>query len=373
MTDTTTDSGPVAEALEREIAARGFLADDAQRGAARRLDRLARALDSRAPRRLGGAGRPAAPWRRKVPAPPQGLYLWGSVGRGKTHLMDLFYASLSFPERARSHFYRFMQQVHAELRGLGAADSPLDRVAALWAQRLRLICLDEFLVADIGDAMILGGLLEGLFARGMVLVATSNRAPEDLYENGLQRQRFLPAIALLRQHMEVVHLDGSLDYRLLELERSRLYWIVPGDTIPPEMQSLFHGLARGTPAGPGSLTVGGRTLTALHTSSAAVWFDFGALCEGPRGAADYLEIAQLYRRVFVSGVPVFDALRDDAARRFIMLIDALYEHRVIVVIAAAAGPPDLYRGDRLHAEFERTSSRLIEMQSQRYLAQHAPL
>jgi cell division protein ZapE len=247
----------------------------------------------------------------------------------------------------------------------------LDRVAARFATRLRLLCLDEFLVADIGDAMILGGLLEGLFARGIVLVATSNRAPGDLYPDGLQRQRFLPAIALLQQHMEVVHLDGSVDYRQLVLERARLYWIGADAAIPPEMRALFLSLAEGPPAGPATLSVGGRTLTALNAASTAIWFDFGALCEGPRGAADYLEIARLYRMVFVSGVPAFDASRDDAARRFIMLIDALYDHGVVVVIAAAAGPAELYRGERLRFEFERASSRLIEMQSQRYLADHS--
>jgi cell division protein ZapE len=371
MGEATMNGGPVATALAREVATRAFAVDAAQTAAARSLDRLALALSQAGKRRTGWTQRLAHAWRGAAAPPIRGLYLWGGVGRGKTHLMDLFYDALPFPERERSHFYRFMQSVHADLRGVDGAVSPLDRVAALRAERVRLICLDEFFVADIGDAMILAGLLDGLFRRGVVLVATSNRAPEDLYKEGLQRQRFLPAIALLERHMEVVHLDGPVDYRLRTLEQARLYWIVEDDAAPADMSTLYRTLTDGQDAGPLRLNIEGRTLEARKAAPAAIWFDFTALCEGPRGSHDYLEIARRYRTVFVSGVPVFCALRDDAARRFIMLIDALYDQGAIVVIAAAAGPTGLYLGERLRFEFERTSSRLIEMQSRRYLERHA--
>jgi cell division protein ZapE len=363
----------VAGHLDAEVSEQRLESDSAQRAAAVRLDRLAAELRRAPLRRAPPSGlraRLAQRWSAKDAQVPQpcGIYLWGGVGRGKTHLLNLFYESLPFAERERSHFHQFMRTVHLELKTLDRSGEPLERLAALLAKRARVICLDEFFVADIGDAMILAGLLQGLFARRVTLVATSNLPPHELYRDGLQRQRFLPAIALLERHMEIVHLDGGTDYRLRHLERAGTYRDSGAADADADLRGLFHRLVQMPVTGPTTLIINGRPLGALDSARNAAWFEFRELCEAAHGANDYLELARNYAAIFLSNVPILDHDSDDAARRFVTLIDALYDRNVLVVIAAAAAPADLYRGERLRFEFQRTASRLIEMQTQRYLA-----
>jgi cell division protein ZapE len=310
---------------------------------------------------------------RQAETPPRGVYLWGGVGRGKTLLMDLFYASLPAALGERTHFYRFMREVHAQLRTIGQRSEPLDTVAERLAARARVLCLDEFFVADIADAMILAGLLEGLFRRGVTLVVTSNIAPQDLYKDGLQRQRFLPAIDLLASHLDIVHVDGPVDYRLRQLEQAPTYLdsTLPGTAAA--LQQRFSALAGGSALGPSTLSVEDRPIKARATAAGMAWFEFQELCEGPRSQNDYIELARLYHTLFISNVPEFTRNDENAARRFIMLIDEFYDRNVNVVISAAAAPGSLYHGERLQSEFSRAASRLIEMQTQHYLArQHRP-
>jgi cell division protein ZapE len=314
------------------------------------------------------------PWRSSDTAKetPRGVYLWGGVGRGKTLLMDLFYATLpssrGAPRAARSHFYRFMRQVHADLRNVKPRTAPLDAVAERLARRAAVICLDELFVADIADAMILGGLIEGLFRRGVTLVATSNVAPDDLYKDGLQRQRFLPAIELLQSHLDVVHLEGGTDYRLRQLEQAPTYLDSTRDETAAQLRRRFSALAGDSAAGPANLAIEDRTIAALATGTGMVWFEFGELCAGPRSPNDYIELARSYHTVFISNIPVFTPADEDAARRFIAAIDEFYDRGVKIVVSAAAAPAALYHGERLQMEFQRAASRLVEMQTQDYLA-----
>jgi cell division protein ZapE len=299
---------------------------------------------------------------------PRGVYLWGAVGRGKTLIMDSFYDSLRVRRKERTHFYRFMRAVHAELREIKDREDPIDIVAGRLAQRIEILCLDEFFVADIADAMILGTLFNGLFRNGVALVITSNVPPADLYKDGLQRQRFLPAIAAIEAHMDVVHLDAGVDYRLRELEQAPTYLdsTLPGTAAL--MKQRFASLAGGAPGRATTLSIEGRPIAALATGPGLVWFDFKDICEGPRSQNDYIEVAQLYHTVFVSNIPLFTAMNENSARRFIMLIDEFYDRCVNIVVSAAAPPTGLYRGQKLQFEFQRAASRLIEMQTQQYLA-----
>jgi cell division protein ZapE len=305
--------------------------------------------------------------------PERGLYLWGGVGRGKTWLMDMFFQSLPFPQARRRHFHRFMHDVHVELKELQNRQAPLDLVAAQIARDTRVLCFDELFVTDIADAMILGGLFEGLFKRGVTLVATSNVPPGDLYKNGLQRQRFLPAIELIERHVEVLNVDGPTDYRLRQLTQAGTYLLSTAPDTPRRLEALFAELAQYGASSDGSIEIEGRPIPVVRQSSSAVWFNFFAVCAGPRSQDDYIEIAREYQSVIVSGVPILDSLRENEARRFIALVDELYDRNVNLIISAAAPPTELYRGDRLSFEFARTVSRLIEMQSEDYLArEHRP-
>jgi cell division protein ZapE len=311
---------------------------------------------------------------RGAPA-PRGVYLWGPVGRGKTLVMDAFYESLRLRRKERTHFYRFMRAVHAELRGIKHREAPLEIVAARVAKRIDILCLDEFFVSDIADAMMLGALLSSLFRRGVALVITSNVPPADLYKEGLQRQRFLPAIAAIEAHMDVLHLDGGVDYRLRELAQAPTYLDSTLPTTAQRLQQRFASLAGGTPGGPATLVIEGRPIFALATGLGLVWFDFADICEGPRSQNDYIELARIYHTVFISNIPRFTSGNENAARRFIMLIDEFYDRCVNIVVSASAAPTELYQGEKLHLEFQRAASRLIEMQTQQYLAgqhrQHA--
>jgi cell division protein ZapE len=360
--------------LGEQVAGHRLEFDAAQRDAAVRLDRLSTDL-AQSSQSLGEKLRARLHWLPPSSSvvPQRGLYLCGGVGRGKTMLMDCFYETLHLARRERTHFYRFMRQVHAELRTVKRRTQPLDIVAQRLARQARIICLDEFFVADIADAMILGGLLEGLFRRGVTLVATSNTLPEDLYKDGLQRERFLPAIELIQKHVEVVRLDGGVDYRLRQLEQAPTYLDSTREETPVQMQRRFAALAGESAAGPARLSIEDRHMTAAATGAGMVWFEFSELCEGPRSQNDYIELARLYHTIFISNIPEFTSINEDAARRFIAAIDEFYDRGVKLVVSAAAAPAALYRGERLQLEFQRAASRLIEMQTQRYLAgQHRP-
>lgn len=367
MADAAAPRAPSA-AYEAGIASGRWQDDPAQRPALAELDRVHRELMSR-------AARPA--WKRWFggdPAPVRGLYLWGGVGRGKTFLNDLLYDQLGELPRRRWHFHRFMVEMHARIQALPADTADTVAVVAEGlADEMRLLVLDEFIVSDIADAMILGRLLEGLFARGVVLVTTSNTEPKNLYRDGLQRARFLPAIALLEKHCVVQHLDSPRDYRLRQLTRAETYLTPLGETSEAALAAHYERLAADAPREQGPLAVNGRPIPVRALAEGIAWFDFGALCEGPRAAADYIEIARDHHTVLLSGVPVMDAMRDNAARRFVHLVDELYDRNVNLLLSADAEPAWLYTGDKLRGDFERTASRLVEMRSSEYLArEHRP-
>ncbi|HSN70777.1 MAG TPA: cell division protein ZapE, partial [Steroidobacteraceae bacterium] len=252
-------------------------------------------------------------------------------------------------------------------------ENPLELVAERLARRARVLCFDEFFVTDVADALLLGTLLDGIFARGVTLVATSNVPPADLYRDGLQRARFLPAIALLERHTEVVNVDSGTDYRLRLLERGSTWFDAADEDTPARLLKLFDSVAGepGTAAGP--LTINHRRIDTVRRASDVVWFDFDALCSGPRGQADYIEIARCYHTVFLTDVPVLGGTRDDSARRFLSLVDEFYDRGVKLIVSAPVPPQEIYRGERLAFEFQRTTSRLIEMQTHAYLGRaHRP-
>ncbi|WP_211331855.1 cell division protein ZapE [Inmirania thermothiophila] len=360
----------------------GFEADVAQLQAVRHLERVGRALLAAPPRQAGGLlGQAVAGLRglglplpaRRAQPPVRGLYLWGGTGRGKTWLMDLFFEHLPLPAKRRVHFHHLMREVHGRLEALRGTADPLEAVAEDIAAEARLLCIDEFFVEDIGDAMILAGLLRGLFGRGVTLVATSNTAPRALYRNGLQRDRFLPAIDLLEAHTEVLHLDGGIDYRFRALERAEIYHFPLDEGAEAALRRAFAELAGPGAGAPRTLQINGRALPALRVADGVAWFGFAALCEGPRAQADYIELARCYHTVLVSGVRVLGEDDEDVARRFIGLVDELYDRGVKLVCSAAAPPQGLYRGRALAFEFRRTASRLTEMQTHAYLARpHRP-
>lgn len=305
----------------------------------------------------------------------RGLYFWGGVGRGKTYLMDNFFESLPFEQKLRAHFHRFMRRVHAELKKLDGQKNPLEKVADIIAGEARVICFDEFFVSDITDAMILGTLMEELFARGVTLVATSNIVPDGLYKDGLQRARFLPAIALLNKHTLVVNVDGGVDYRLRALEQAELYHYPLDEAADHSLLSSFKSLL---PAGAGfqddiELEVEGRMIRARCLGEGVAWFDFVELCDGPRSQNDYIELAREYHTVVLSNVPALGRAKDDQARRFVNLVDEFYDRQVKLVISAEMPLANLYSTGKLDFEFQRTVSRLLEMQSREYLAKpHRP-
>ncbi len=369
MNDATGSLSPAARYRDG-VAAQRWENDPAQAPALQALDQLHHHLLAR-PRHADGLfGRLKSWLGEPAGAAPQGLYLWGRVGRGKTFLMDLFVASLPPGMALRRHFHRFMGEVHEGLKALAHHSDPLPEVAAGIARRARVLCLDEFLVEDIGDAMILSGLLRGLFANDVVLVTTSNTPPAELYRDGLQRARFEPAIAMLEAHCRVCELDSRHDWRLRTLEQAAIYQVPPGPRARQALARIFRDYARGTVIEGGSLDIHDRPIAVTRRADNIAWFEFDALCDGPRAAADYIELARRYPAVILSHVPVFTPGNHDPARRFIHLVDEFYDRRVKLVLSAAAPIVDLYEGDRLRAEFARTESRLIEMQSEEYLALH---
>ena len=356
----------------RDELARGvLLPDPAQAALVEELDRVYRSLLAR---RDGGVlARLARRFGRANDEPVRGLYVWGGVGRGKTHLVDLFYRASGLEPKLRIHFHRFMQLVHGELKALPEREDPLGVVAAGIAKRARVLCFDEFHVSDITDAMILGRLLAGLFEHGTTLVATSNIEPSRLYADGLQRERFLPAIGLIERHTKVIRLESGADYRLRALERARTWYSPLGPEADRGLAECFSALAPEDVVDGGDLVILGRSVPSVRHAEGIAWFDFETLCGGPRAVADYIEIARDFHSVILGGVPVLDDERRDPVRRFIHLVDELYERNVNLIVSAAAAPDGLYRGRRLAEPFERTRSRLVEMQSTDYLGrEHIP-
>lgn len=307
---------------------------------------------------------------KKDRTPVKGLYFWGGVGRGKTYLVDTFFEALPFKEKVRTHFHRFMKRVHEEMKTLPGEKNPLTIIAKRFSDEARVICFDEFFVSDITDAMILGTLMEELFKNGVTLVATSNIVPDGLYKDGLQRARFLPAIALIKQNTEIVNVDSGVDYRLRHLEQAELFHFPLNEAAHESLRKSFRAL---TPectqaVENDKLMIENREIIALRTCDDVAWFEFRQLCDGPRSQNDYIEIAREFHTVLISGVERMGAGSDDRARRFINLVDEFYDRGVKLVVAAETPIEDLYAGGRLEFEFERTRSRLLEMQSQDYLA-----
>jgi cell division protein ZapE len=302
-----------------------------------------------------------------------GLYFWGGVGRGKTFLMDLFFDSLPFEQKSRMHFHRFMRHVHHALTDLQGEADPLRKIALDFADKNRVLCFDEFFVSDITDAMILAGLLEVLFENGVTLVATSNVKPVNLYENGLQRSKFLPAIALIEVNTEILNVDSGTDYRLRVLESAEIYHYPLDRQADEVLLQSFNSLSPDTGKADIVLDIEGREIKTRFCGDGVVWFDFPDICDGPRSQNDYIEIAMLYQTVLVSNLPCFTEKSENAARRFISLVDEFYDHSVKLIISAESPILEIYQGDRLKFEFQRTESRLQEMQSNEYLGrEHKP-
>lgn len=302
------------------------------------------------------------------PDVPNGLYIWGGVGRGKTFLMDGFYHCLPFRRKRRIHFHHFMVEAHQEMKKLAHEPDPLIALADQIGEETRLLCLDEFHVDDIADAMILGRLLAALLERGVVLLTTSNYPPDGLYPNGLQRQNFLPAIALLKRELKVLHLDSDTDYRMLQMARDPLFMSSSDPATEGQMLSLYQRLTAGMHAATDTIHVRNIDIPVKRHSREVVWFDFSELCGGNHDQSDYLEIAHRYPTVFVSGIPALTADNGAAARRFTWLIDVLYDNHVKLVATFYVAPEALYGEGRQDREAQRTASRLIEMQTHRYLA-----
>jgi cell division protein ZapE len=355
----------IRKAYEDSLTREGHSRDSAQMDVILRLENLQQRIQAHKPPRRGLLGR-LLPNRQASGI--KGLYIWGGVGRGKTFLMDLFFDSLKVEKKKRIHFHRMMHDVHARLRTQDNIEDPLDTVADDIAAETQVLCFDEFFVSDIADAMILGKLLDGLFRRGVTLVATSNSKPDDLYPEGLQRQRFLPAIELLNKNTDVIHMDSGLDYRLRLLQKAGTYLTPDDDQAIQKLNFFFDESATSQIRTDRNLEINGRNILARKCAKGIAWFDFKALCDGPRSQSDYIELARWYPSVIVSGVPQLDPMREDQARRFIALVDEFYDRHVKLIISAQTKAASLYTGTKLNFEFNRTVSRLIEMQSSEYLA-----
>ena len=345
----------------RDLGARGELrADSAQENAVGRLSEVAAAL----------AKKPAFILFGKKPPPPRGLYIWGDVGRGKTFLMDLFFGAAKVAKKRRAHFNRFMVDVHARIhkeRQRAGSSDPIPVVARDLAAQARLLCFDEFQVTDVADAMILGRLFDRLFAEGVTIVATSNTPPDRLYEGGLNRQLFLPFIAEIKQRLEVVELNGPTDYRLQRISGITVYMTPLGHQADGAMDAAWRRLTDSPRGKPSSLAVLGRKVPVPQAARGVARFDFCDLCAQPLAAADYLAVAQEFHTLLLDHIPELSPENRNEARRFILLIDTLYDEGVKLVCSAAAPPDFLYpKGDGAEA-FRRTASRLAEMQSEDYL------
>jgi len=297
-----------------------------------------------------------------------GIYMVGSVGRGKTYLMDLFFECLEGVDKKRVHYHRFMLDIHERLKLLPKSPDPLIIISKEIASQVHVLCIDEFHVTDVTDAMLLSGLLNTLFKNGVTLVATSNTRIDDLYLNGLQRERFMSAIHLLKDYTVEIDLEQGVDYRLLHLEKGGTFQVNKQQNNQQWLKSKFTELSPGSVSYSENLQIHNRDIKTIAMSDDVVWFAFSELCETPRAAKDYLEIAKLFHTVVVSDIPVLLPAKDSAAKRFMHLIDALYDHRVKLIATAMEAPEKLYQGNLLSGMFDRTVSRLIEMASHDYLA-----
>lgn len=302
-----------------------------------------------------------------------GLYIWGGVGYGKTHLVDFFFKHLPIEKKMRLHFHRFMQIVHEDLKEQSHIENPLKQVAKNLAKKMRLLCLDEIHVNDIADAMILGKLLEHLFDVGVTLVTTSNVPPSGLYKDGLQRARFLPAIALLEEKTDVINMDVGVDYRLRALEQTDVYQVITSantkEIADLKLYDYFCSLiAINRHKQRKHVLINTRKIPVVRWADGVAWFTFETLCESNRSTDDYIQLGRFFHTVFISDIPIMSSMQNDATRRFVNMIDEFYDRHVNVIVTAEAAPQELYIGTRLAFEFERTASRLIEMQSKKYLA-----
>ncbi len=352
----------VKQTYEAELAARGYTADPAQLRAVEALERCAREWAHYKEKRSNA-------FKKLINRPdiPRGVYMYGGVGRGKSFLMDCFYNAVPLKRKTRLHFHEFMREVHRELSELQGTANPLDILAERMAVRYKLICFDEFHVADVTDAMILHRLLSALFENGVGFVTTSNFKPDDLYPGGLHRSRILPAIALLNSRMDVMNVDNGTDYRRRTMESVQLYHTPLGPDADAAMQAAFNALAETHDEEP-VLHIEAREIRAWRKAGGIVWFNFKTLCGGPRSQNDYLEIATQFHTVFLSDVPQMPVRMASEARRFTWLVDVLYDRRVKLVISAAVEPEALYTEGPMAHEFPRTVSRLREMQSKEFLA-----
>jgi cell division protein ZapE len=351
----------VLEQYQQQLARRGYREDPAQRAA---VDRLQRMHDEWVAYKARRSNRLKKLINR--PPVPRGVWLWGGVGRGKSFLMDVFFETVPLVRKTRVHFHEFMRGVHRELRELRQTADPLDEVARRIARRYRLICFDEFHVSDVADAMILERLLHGLFEHGVAFVMTSNYRPDDLYPDGLHRDSILPAIALLKAHMDVVNVDAGVDYRRQTLSEVAAYLVPAGPEADARLGEAFGKVAETADQDP-RLTIEHREILARRRAGGAVWFDFATLCGGPRSQLDYLEIATRFHTVLVSGVPRMSATMSSEARRFTWMVDVLYDQKVKLLLSADCPPEALYTAGAMAGEFHRTVSRLLEMQTREYL------
>lgn len=358
-------AGVIINCLEGQANARSLALDASQRSAIVHMQRLHDELTRPAPlRRL---------LSHVIKTPVvRGLYLWGGVGRGKSFVMDGFFQCMPLQHKRRLHFHQFMQEIHSSLAALKGQSNPLAQVATAFAQQVRLLCLDEFHISDITDAMLMRGLLQGLIEQGVVLVITSNSEPDALYRNGLQRSQFLPCIDLIKSHLEVVYLDGGTDYRRNALEHIGVYHTPLNEAAEHALLTAFHTQAGTDWEQDVSLEVNGRIVIAHYLGAGVAWFEFAELCEEPRGKADYLVLAGRYKTLLLSGVPQFGSQSVDVAKRFLWLVDALYDRRVNLILSAAVPLSELAPAGLFDGEIERAISRLREMQSHAYLTQNYP-
>ena len=360
------------ERYQADLKRPDFFHDAAQEQAVRHLQRLYEDLLARERGRASVLGKL---FGKKSSTPVKGLYFWGGVGRGKTYLVDTFFDALPFKEKMRTHFHRFMKRVHEEMTTLKGEKNPLTIIGKRFADEARVICFDEFFVSDITDAMILATLLEELFKNGVSLVATSNIVPDGLYKDGLQRARFLPAIELLKVHTEIVNVDSGIDYRLRALEQAELFHFPLDEAAEQSLCKSFKSLLheKVSVQEDEALMIENRAIKARRVGGDVGWFEFRELCDGPRSQNDYIELGKIFHSVILANVEQMGVAKDDMARRFINLVDEFYDRNVKLIISAEVELKDLYTGGRLSFEFQRTLSRLLEMQSHEFLSRpHKP-
>ena len=357
------EGSPLIERYKEDCRAGLLSVDYEQEKLIYKLDALRGAIDGS--KQTGFLSR----WRR-TPKVPRGLYIWGGVGRGKTYLMDLFFEELKCRRKKRTHFYRFMQDVHRRLLMLEGEKNPLQRVTRDLSREFQTLCLDEFFVEDIGDAMLLLGLLEGLLKNNVVVLTTSNVPPSLLYLNGLQRKRFLPAIDLLVTELDVHKLGSGEDFRMTTFSEADLYLSPLDPGVENKFAAFTRELVRGNESALKTnsvIEINGRDLFCREIGKDVVWIEFSVLCETPRSSLDYIELSNIFDIVLVSNIPRLTDAKSEATRRFIALIDELYDRRIKVLLSAASPITELYTGQKFAFEFERTESRIVEMQSQKYL------